>query len=177
MGMLKNPRAEVFAQELAKGKTKTEAARAAGLSETSASAQGCRMSNRPDVQARVKELQDRGASLSVAAVGVSKQWVLAKLAFVVESNEGKPAGVKALELIGRELGMFQQMIPIEQFHVLMFRMGEAVASLITDPEVLDAIAKKWEAIQVSNPLLRNVTPPAVENAVEPGPTPSESESE
>lgn len=63
MPVLKNPKHELFAQELAKGKNQTEAYKAAGyqvegnVAETSAS----RLFRNAQVVARVTELQERGA--------------------------------------------------------------------------------------------------------------------
>lgn len=69
MPALSNPKHELFAQELAKGKTQTEAYAVAGyvLSEANAS----RLTRNDKVQARVAELQERAAvrtEITVASI-------------------------------------------------------------------------------------------------------------
>lgn len=58
MGALANPRHERFAQELAKGKSATEAMEAAGYSDPRNST---RLTKNDEIAARVAELQERGA--------------------------------------------------------------------------------------------------------------------
>lgn len=59
MPALKNVKHETFAQELAKGKTQAESYGRAGYKRNEFNA--CRLAARPDVAARVAELQSRGA--------------------------------------------------------------------------------------------------------------------
>jgi phage terminase small subunit len=59
MPALQNPKHERFAQELAKGKSASEAYVAAGYSESRSAAS--RLSTKVNVLARVSEIQDRGA--------------------------------------------------------------------------------------------------------------------
>lgn len=56
MPQLSNPQHEVFAQQLAGGATKTEAARRARFSENGIANQGHRLAKRQDVQQRIAEL-------------------------------------------------------------------------------------------------------------------------
>lgn len=60
MGALSNPRHERFAQELAKGKSATEAYSEAGYEESRSAAS--RLSTNVNVQQRVSELQSRAAA-------------------------------------------------------------------------------------------------------------------
>lgn len=103
MPALANPRHERFAQELAKGKSATEAYAEAGYEESRSAAS--RLSSNVNVQARVAELQERAA----ANVVISREWVLEQL--VDNAKLAKAAGDiapsnQALNLIGKELGMF-----------------------------------------------------------------------
>ena len=59
MPVLSNPKHERFAQELSKGKTQEEAYKAAGYDGSAPHA--CRMVKNGNIQARVAELQQRGA--------------------------------------------------------------------------------------------------------------------
>lgn len=59
MPVLKNPKHERFAQELAKGKSQIEAHETAGYKPDDGNAAS--LANRPEVQARVQEITGRGA--------------------------------------------------------------------------------------------------------------------
>lgn len=102
MSVLGNPRHEAFAQALAKGNTADEAYIQAGYAENRGNA--TRLKANESIQTRVAELQGMAADRVV----VNREWVLAKLIEnaknTQESNPG--ASNKALELIGKELGMF-----------------------------------------------------------------------
>lgn len=103
MPALTNARHEKFAQELAKGKSASEAYVAAGYGESRSAAS--RLSTNVNVQARVAELQERAA----ANVVISREWVLEQL--VDNASQAKQQGDigpsnQALQLIGKEIGMF-----------------------------------------------------------------------
>ena len=126
MTMSLNLRQEAFARAYALNANATEAARLAGYSAHTAYAQGSRLLKDAEIVRRVTELttdaNDRAA--------VDHAWVLAKLVAVYEKSyqgapkvlsngalvqdangnfimEWSPGGAnKALELIGRHLGMF-----------------------------------------------------------------------
>jgi phage terminase small subunit len=117
MPILSNPRHEKFAQSLAAGKSATEAMADAGYADPRNST---RLTKNDEIRARVDELLDRAA----ANVQVSREWVLERLvenanrAMQVEEIK-KPDGTgtgeykyegnvanRALELVGKELGMF-----------------------------------------------------------------------
>ena len=118
MPILDNPRHERFAQGLAAGKSSDEAYQEAGFKPDRGHAS--RLAAKGNVQARVDELLDRAA----ASVQLSREWVLERLvenvnrAMQVEEIK-KPDGTgtgefkyegnvanRALELVGKELGMF-----------------------------------------------------------------------
>lgn len=61
------------------------------------------------MQARVKELQEQAEKAVIQAVAVDKQWVLQQLVLnAQDAREAKDrsAANRALELVGKELGMF-----------------------------------------------------------------------
>src|SRR5262249_1246754 len=115
-----------------------EAARTAGFSERTAKEQGSRLSTRPDIKARIEELRPRFVERVAATTTLTKAYVLEKLhenmkralqAEPVYDSSGKPIGEyryegsianRALELIGKELGMF-----IEQKKIQLGRLSEA----------------------------------------------------
>lgn len=118
MAALKNARHERFAQALAKGQSADEAYQTAGYAENRGNA--ARLKANEHVLKRVEELTERAADKAV----LSKAWVLERLRqnaetcmaldFVRDPNGEATATVthnpaaanKALELLGKELGMF-----------------------------------------------------------------------
>ena len=100
---------ELFAQGIADGKPATHAYRAAGYScknDKVAEACSSRLLGNAKVRARIDELLAQKAR----AVGIDKKWVLEQLLQqydrAKEFANGLPAANKALELIGKEIGMF-----------------------------------------------------------------------
>lgn len=102
MPTLENPKHEAFAQGLAKGLSASVAYVAAGYRESRSSAS--RLSTNANIVARVAELQ----AMVAERVVVDRQWVLSKLIEnATNTQETNPsASNKALELIGKEIGMF-----------------------------------------------------------------------
>lgn len=118
MPVLDNPRHERFAQELASGKSASEAFVKAGYKKNDGNA--IRLKGNEKVQARLGELLGKAAK----KVELDKEWVISRLmenanramqAQQVLDSEGKPTGEfryngavanRALELLGKEIGMF-----------------------------------------------------------------------
>lgn len=103
MAMLKNARHELFAQARAAGKSVDESYVEAGFTPHRGNAH--RLSTNESVQARVNELLERSAR----GVAIDRQWVLDRL--VENQKDAKARGDggvvnRALELLGKELGMF-----------------------------------------------------------------------
>jgi len=116
--ILENARHERFAQELAAGKSASEAYAAAGFRPNDGNC--IRLKGNERVQARVAELQSRATE----GVMLTRQWVLERLvenanramqAEAVTTSDGAETGEyryegsvanRALELLGKELGMF-----------------------------------------------------------------------
>lgn len=127
MPVLENAQHELFVQELVKGASQREAYRSAGYntkSDAAADASASRLLSNAKVAARLAELQTKVEERTVEKTAVSKAWVIAKLVENVEramqaepvlDSEGKETGEfkyngnvanRALELIGKEQGMF-----------------------------------------------------------------------
>ena len=124
MGMLKNPKHEHFAQLVANGVTATEAAVTAGFSQRRATVTGSELLARNEVSVRVAELQRLATERVTEKTGIDKAWVMKELVEVVQmgkaaspiiGKDGEATGEvkqnlaaanKALELIGKEFGMF-----------------------------------------------------------------------
>lgn len=113
MPALKNHRRERFAQGLAKGLTAVDAYARAGYKRDDGAAS--RMIRKPDVVARLAEIQERAAT----RVEIDKAWIMDKLRHNAETclhggqDERNPtAANRALELLGKELGMFKDKIDL-----------------------------------------------------------------
>lgn len=103
MPALANARHERFAQGLAQGKTADQAYEDAGYNPSRSAAS--RLSSKVNIRARVEELTSRAAE----GVVLTRQWVLEQLADNANKakaqNDFGPSN-KAIELIGKHLGMF-----------------------------------------------------------------------
>lgn len=103
MPALKNTRHEAFAQGLAQQLTADEAYAAAGFKPNRGNA--ARLKANESIQARAAELLERTAGKLM----LSTEWVLEQLAdnakLAKESRDFGPSN-KAIELIGKHLGMF-----------------------------------------------------------------------
>lgn len=125
---------EVFCQQVAKGMSATEAAKGAGYAATSAHVTASRMMDQSKIIERIAELQRlvtervtekvaEAQSEVIERLAIDKAWVLGQLVENVETAkqavpvtiDGVQVGIyeqnltaanKALELIGKELGMF-----------------------------------------------------------------------
>lgn len=129
MPTLKNAKHERFAQELASGKTADESYVLAGFSENRHNAAA--LARKEHIRTRVAELltereqiHAQGTAKAIERVGLTKEWVITRLkenaeralqAIPVLDAEGDPTGEykyegsvanRALELLGKELGMF-----------------------------------------------------------------------
>ncbi len=140
MAPLKNSRHEHFAQLVASGQSPTKAYTLAGYSEKGAHASANRLLRVATVSARVTELQKAVSERAVEKASVDRAWVLAQLrenaeramqAVEVLDSKGKPTGEfryeggvanRALELIGKELGMFRERLEINFLDKLFERM-------------------------------------------------------
>ena len=127
MSVLGNARHEKFAQEIVKGASQRDAYRTAGYptkSDAAADASASRLLSNAKVAARVQELQELTQERTIEKAAVSKAWVIDKLVENVEramtaepvrDAQGNATGEykyngsvanRALELIGKEQGMF-----------------------------------------------------------------------
>lgn len=124
MGMLKNAKHEHFAGLMAKGVSQTEAAVTAGFSQRRAIVTASELLARPEVKARIAELRVMVVERITEKTGIDKAWVMKELVEVVQmgkaaspiiGKDGESTGEvkqnlaaanKALELIGKEFGMF-----------------------------------------------------------------------
>lgn len=114
MPALRNPKRERFAQELAKGKSQFEAHGIAGFRPHRGNAS--LLAQDKSILERVAEIQAEQARMSAAAtekaterLSIDKEWVLARLienATSAAASEDFAPSNRALELLGKEMGMF-----------------------------------------------------------------------
>lgn len=110
MPVLKNPKHEIFAQELAKGHSAQDAAMAAGYSRTTAITQSTRLSKNVEIQSRIVEIN--------SAVAVKAEWDAAK----VLVRLGDQADADLLD-IHNEDGSFK---PVKDWPLVWRRMIQGV---------------------------------------------------
>lgn len=111
---LPNPRHELFAQSIAKGENASQAYVSAGFRPSRANA--CRLQQDERIQQRVADLladrakkDVRAAEKAVESLALSRKWVLSRLVINAEGALARHDGAtanRALELIGKEQGMF-----------------------------------------------------------------------
>ena len=144
--ILKNPRHEKFCQLVASGMKPADAYVSLGYSANGAAPSANNLLKRADVAERVRELKELAAQSAVARLELKREWVLEQLVdnvrkckqdVAVLDRNGQPTGVytfqaaaanRALELIGKELGMF-----VDRSHTKPTRIED-----LTD-EMLDAM--------------------------------------
>lgn len=125
-GVLSNPQWEAFAVAYAKNgnatKSALEAGFAAGKNNMSAAVRGSQLLKREEVRARIDEIKQQVTKKALASAGVDRAWILEKLKENAEQAldaKDRGAANRALELLGKEHGMFQdrkiiQIGPLEQ---------------------------------------------------------------
>ena len=109
MPVLPNSKHEQFAQLLVTGKTPPEAYVAAGYASKTAYTCGPRLLKTASVQARVRELQQTVATAAVTRAVLDRAFVLRELmdnALQAKKNGEWSSSNRALELLGKELGLF-----------------------------------------------------------------------
>jgi phage terminase small subunit len=124
MSVLSNPRHELFVKNLVGGASLSEAFVCAGYSKAGAAGAARRLLQNVAVKTRLDDLQREVEQSTLERVSLSREWVLEGLKTVakrcmqaeaVRDNKGKETGEftfqaaganRALELLGKELGMF-----------------------------------------------------------------------
>lgn len=171
MATLSNARHERFAQEVANGQSGTQAYLTAGY-PTNAKAAGVsasRLLENPKVKDRIAEIlteresiRQREVTEAVKAASLSKQWVLERLMENADralqrqpvlDDEGAPIGEytyngsvanRALELLGKEVGMF---IDRKDVSIDDKRQPRELSSADLD-ERIDAALQRIEALTI-----------------------------
>lgn len=133
MPILPNAKHELFVQEMAKGISAAEAYRNAGYAAKGASSavNANKLLKQPNVRERLNELLSqrektyaKATEMAAEALAIDREWIMRRLkenaeralqAIQAKDEDGAPAGEykyegsvanRALELLGKELGMF-----------------------------------------------------------------------
>lgn len=107
--VLKNQRHERFAQLVASGSSLSAAYRDAGYTKKNAGSQAHRLSKNANVAERIAEIKAEIAKQQIAHAVVTRTWVKERLkenAIVAAAKGEYSASNRALELLGKEIGMF-----------------------------------------------------------------------
>src|SRR5215471_17396116 len=110
MASLDNPRHEHFAQLIASGQTPAAAYVRAGYRAKAAYTCGPRLLKQPAVRARVDDLRQIVVETSLQRAAFNHEFVIRELmtnALKAQQSDDYSASNRALELLGRELGMFK----------------------------------------------------------------------
>jgi phage terminase small subunit len=158
---LTNSKHEHFAHLVTKGESPARAYVLCGYSEHGALQSGNRLLRKADVAARAEELKAAVSERQVEKMAVDRAWVMAKLTEnvqramqveLVQDREGNPTGQyiyqggvanRALELLGKELGMFQPKPDKDQgseIHELMARLNAGRDRVAKEKRERDAAA-------------------------------------
>ena len=111
MPTLHNSRHERFAQLVATGKTPAEAYVAVRYAEKTAYTCGPRLLKTESVRARVIELEQKITEAAVTNAVLNREFVIRELmdnALKAKGNGELSASNRALELLGKEIGMFER---------------------------------------------------------------------
>ena len=151
MPELIDPRHERFCHEYIVARRGKKSAIAAGYPASSANKAATRLLARPEVKARIEELQ----AAAIARANLSKDEViegLRKAAALLDANENAKKGtagasVRALELLGKEIGMFKDTLTIEHHNMSDDTLIEKLAE--ANPQVAELVGR---LLRESSPL-------------------------
>ena len=139
---------ERFAREVAAGKSYTDAYKSLSSKAKDPAKAGSALASNPEIQGRIKELTRRATNKVVERtaerVALTKEWVLEKLRQnaeeAVQVKGGSAVANRALELLGKELGLFRDPVDTPPLklddlpeEVLLNMLAEAEAKLVMEP--------------------------------------------
>jgi hypothetical protein len=107
MSAVANPRHERFASLVAGGMTASKAYSAAGFGGKGAAQSASRLLKSPSISARVVELSQMTTTHGAIQTRIDREWVLGSLKDIAENGASLTARLRALELLGQELGLFR----------------------------------------------------------------------
>ena len=118
MPVLENTRWELFAKQVAAGKTYTNAYKSLKSKAKVPAKSGSALASNPEVRGRINELARRVTNKTMERVServaITKEWVLRELldnAELAKADGSWAARNRSLELVGKEIGMFGDQEP------------------------------------------------------------------
>lgn len=146
--MLKNIKWEMFANAVATHGKMKQAALEAGYGPANADVRAAELMRREPVRQRVTELREKAAEKREAKLTLTRSWVLDNLMknaqSAVEARDRSSAN-RALELLGREVGLFTEKRAIEVTSPLEGLDARALAGLLGRLDELDGTADQGDA--------------------------------
>ena len=109
---------EQFAAAIVEGKTHADAYRqaydASGMKDGTVWSEAARLMRRPHVTARVEELRAKAEAVRQGLLISREEAILARLEHEALTAKTDAARIRALELLGRHVGLFAERIEVEQ---------------------------------------------------------------
>lgn len=109
---------EAFALNVAQGSSQADAYRTAYLPRemkpSTLWAEASRLASHPKVSARIEELKQEAERMRQAAAMDREEAILQRLEHEAMTAKTDTARIRALELLGRHIGMFRDRIEVEQ---------------------------------------------------------------
>lgn len=115
MPILKNSRHEMFAHAVAKGSVPGNAYVSAGYSTNGADRNAHRLMKKDEIKSRIDEIKANIAKMGQEKAGIDKAWILTMLQDIAKYHWKRNAAAsnRALELMGKEAGMFRERVGLE----------------------------------------------------------------
>lgn len=108
---------EQFALSIVEGRTQSAAYREAydaeGMQETTVWTEASKLMRHPQVSQRVEELKEEAEATRRAALVSREEAILQRLEHEAVTAKTDSARIRALELLGRHIGMFKDQIEVE----------------------------------------------------------------
>ena len=105
---------EGFAQDVSKGAMLSDAYRthysADGMKDSSVWTEACKLAQHPKVSQRIKQLQDEYEQDRRTIERRREEWVLKRLQEEADKADNASSRIRALELVGKTVGMFTDRI-------------------------------------------------------------------
>lgn len=146
MPPLMNPKRELYAQEIVRGSTQQDAYEIAGFSRHQGNASI--MGNRPDVKARVKELEaqkanieERAVAIAAKKLSISKERVLKEFARVAFSDISDVIEFSGNEIMLKDMGRMSKRTLAAISEVAVNASGSIKVKMHPKLDALDKLAR------------------------------------
>ena len=149
MPILENPRHELFCQLRATGKSATAAYVDAGYSENGARQSAHKLLTNSDIKARIEELRAGLTERAIEKTALTESYVINRLMRITEltsnpqSEKWNPnAAVRALELLGKKLGLWITRVDHRQPIQVFTSLEEVEAAYAENEREIEALLER-----------------------------------